>query len=208
MNAPMTSTERVRLARWVNRVEETAISLMELLLSPPDPMPRRPTIDPELVDLLTSYTFEQDDVVSVDYDANARFLKLGNGNQVANKRRAMAATNRAFEGAEILDNRTIKLPDFGVCHLAAYTHPKGAMISTPAMGEGSYGAEDWHSRDNLVLFRDAGDGRCIVYVCPIAPLFDLRTIGHHGVTWDNIQKTAIFTKVLSSSHLLHEEASA
>jgi hypothetical protein len=208
MNQPMTSTERVRLARWVNKVEETADALLELLSSPPEPLPRRPLIHPELVDLLASYTFEQDDVLSVDYDPSVRFLKLGNGNQVMNKRRALAATKRVLDGAEVLDNRTIKLPRFGICHFAAYTHPKGAMISTPAMEDRSFGAADWHSRDNLVLFRDAGDGRCIIYICPVAPLFDLRTIGHHGVTWDNVQKTAVFTKVISSSHALRDEASA
>lgn len=205
MSNPMSSSERVRLSRWVNKVEETADILLELLNTPPDPLPRQPVIDPELVDLLSKYTFEQDQVLTSDYDPNARFLRLGNGNQVSNKRRALACAIQVLSGAEVLDNRTISIPNFGVSHFAAYTHHKGAMISTPGSEDNRYGAADWHSREHLVLFRDAGDGRCIIYICPIEPLFALRNIGHHGVTWDRIEKTAKFTKVISSSHALRDE---
>jgi hypothetical protein len=208
MNAAMSSNERVRLARWVNKVEETADILLDLLKSPPDPLPRQPVIDPELVDLLASYTFEQDQVLASDYDPEARFLKLGNGNQVFNKKRALACAVRVLEGAEVRDKRTISVPGFGLCHFAAYTHLKGAMISTPGHEDNSYGAADWHSRDHLMLFRDAGDGRCIIYISPIEPLFALRNIGHHGVTWDRIAETAKFMKVISSSYALEAEEKA
>ena len=196
-SSPMSGAERVRRSRWVNRVEETADTLLELLRDAPDPLPRVPEIDPALWEELSKFTIEtQDDQGEEDYP-KVRFLELGNGHQVANKRRAIDAVAKLF-GAKKLDRNTIEFGDWGVCHFASYTHPKGAMISTPNRDDNEYGKAEWHQRDHIALFRDVGDGRCMLYISDIEPLFGLRTIGHHGVTWDNVRKVARVVKVVAS----------
>ena len=122
-----------------------------------------------------------------------RVLKLGNGNQVRNKKLAMEFITKHFD-AEIIDKKTVRTKDWGLCHVSAYTHPKGAMISTPSSKDQNYGGVDWHKNDHVILFRDIGDGRCIIYICKIEPLFEHRTIGHHGVLWENIGKIASYTE--------------
>lgn len=200
----MSSAERVRLSRWVNKVEEVADNLLNLLQTGPNPLPRTPIIDPELLHRISLFTLEQDDVISENYP-KVRFLKLGNGNQHSNKRRAIACVVQVLEDSKIIDHRTIEVPRWGKCHFAAYTHAKGAMISTPNREDNDYGSADWHSRDHICMFRDTGDGRCIVYIANIKPLFEMRTIGHHGVTWEAVQKIAKFSKVISSKDALASE---
>lgn len=203
--AAMSSSERVRLSRWVNKVEAAADDLLDLLQTGPDPLPRNPVIDPELLDRLALFNLDQDDASEEDYP-RVRFLKLGNGNQVSNKRRALASAIHFLKGAKAIDQRTIELPDWGTCHFSAFTHPKGAMISNPKKEDSSYGSADWHKRDHIVMFRDVGDGRCIVYICDIKPLFDMRTIGHGGVKWEAISRIAKHTEIISSSDALKAEA--
>jgi len=200
----MTSAERVALSRWVNKVEAAADELLNLLVTAPQPLPRAPVIHPELVDRLAQFNLDQDDQQEEDFPP-MRFLKLGNGNQVVNKRRALACTLRFMDGAKRIDRRTIELPEFGTCHFSAYTHPKGAMISTPNREDDSFGSVDWHSRDHIILFRDVGDGRCIIYISEIEPLFALRTIGQHGVTWDAVSGASKKAVVLSSKDALDGE---
>ncbi len=72
------------------------------------------------------------------------------------------------------------------------------MISTPDRDDNEFGSADWHTRDNIMMFRDFGDGRCIVYISPIKPLFGLRTIGYHGVTWENVLRTCSFKRVFKT----------
>lgn len=200
----MSAAERVRLSRWVNRVEATADELLELLETGPRPLPRKPVLDPKLVDMLASLTLDQDDPDEADYP-RVRFLTPGNGNQVRNKRRAMLCALRVLNAARQVDHRTIRLPRWGTCHFAAYTHAKGAMISSTRREDNSYGSANWHKRDHIVMFRDAGDGRCIVYICAIEPLFERRTIGHHGVRWEDVEKLAELSKVIASKDALAAE---
>jgi hypothetical protein len=127
------------------------------------------------------------------------FLMKGNGHQAANKKKALDFVVDHLEGVTEVDERTVYFPPYGTCHFAAYTDPLGAMISTPDRDDNDYGSGDWHGRDNIMMFRDFGDGRCIIYVCPIEPLFGLRTIGYHGVKWPDVLKTATFTKVFKTS---------
>lgn len=202
----MSAAERVRLSRWVNKVEAAADDLLELLETGPRPLPRKPVLDPKLVDMLAELTIEQDDPVIADYP-RIRFLRPGNGNQVSNKRRAMHCALRFLTGAHQVDHRTIRLPKWGTCHFAAYTHAKGAMISSTKREDNQYGSADWHKRDHIVMFRDAGDGRCIVYICSIEPLFERRTIGHHGVRWEAVEELARRIKVIASTDALATEQS-
>jgi hypothetical protein len=123
------------------------------------------------------------------------FLQKGNGHQVANRRKALAFAADHLAGLTVLDERTVSFPPYGTCHFAAYTDGKGAMISTPDREDNAFGSVEWHGRDAIMMFRDFGDGRCIVYVCPINPLFEKRTIGFHGVTWENVLALATFKQV-------------
>lgn len=123
------------------------------------------------------------------------FLTKGNGHQQANRRKALTYVLGHIGGVSPVDERTVDFPPYGRCHFSAYTDTEGAMISTPGRGDEKYGSADWHSRDHIMMFRDFGDGRCMIYVCPIKPLFDERTIGHHGVRWPDIQKHAALKEV-------------
>ena len=196
-DSAMSSAERVRRSRWVNRVEEAADLLLEMLRNAPEPLPRNPIIDPALGDELAKITIgTQDDQSTEDYPV-IRFLDLGNGHQITNKRRAIAAVVKLL-GAKQIDRNSVDYGEWGLCHFASYTHPKGAMISTPGREDNEYGQAEWHSKDHIMLFRDVGDGRCIVYVSKIKPLFELRTIGHHGVTWENVRKVASNFQIIAS----------
>ena len=119
-------------------------------------------------------------------------MQKGNGHQRPNRRKAFDYVLGQFEGTSRIDERTIDFPPYGICHFAAYTQQQGAMISTPNSADGTFGGAEWHKRDNLAMFRDRGDGRCVLYVSPIAPLFDNQTIGHHGVRWADVERLAVF----------------
>ena len=123
------------------------------------------------------------------------FLQKGNGHQLNNRSKALKFVLENLAGTVAIDERTVSFEPYGICHFAAYTDPNGAMISTPARDDNEFGSADWHSRDNIMMFRDFGDGRVMVYVSPIRPLFSLRTIGYHGVTWADVLKTSVFTQV-------------
>jgi hypothetical protein len=123
------------------------------------------------------------------------FLQKGNGHQIANRRKAMQFAAEHLPGLEIVDDQTVRLPPYGVCRFSAYTNPDGAMISTPERDDNQFGSQPWHLLDRLMLFRDFGDGRVIIYVCPIKPLFEKRTIGHHGVRWEDVLTVAEFKPV-------------
>jgi hypothetical protein len=125
----------------------------------------------------------------------AAFLIRGNGHQNANRRKALEYVVGNVEGVSAVDERTVNFPSYGRCHFAAYTDPVGAMISTPNRNDGEFGSVEWHRRDAIMMFRDFGDGRCIIYVCPIAPLFGARTIGHHGVRWEDVLRLSSFKHV-------------
>lgn len=196
---PMTSAERVQRARWANKVEDTAFKLLDLLMESPEPLPRRPEIPSELLELLKPYSVKGDleKVKEIEVEeVSDRILYLGNGNQHRNKKVAMQFLVSYFDASQV-DSKTIKTSEYGSCHVSAYTHAKGAMISTPNRDDQNYGGAEWHKNDHLILFRDVGDGRCIVYINEIEPLFARRTIGHHGVTWLDIEELAKSYRVLT-----------
>lgn len=123
------------------------------------------------------------------------FLAKGNGHQIANRRKALEFVDQHLQGLVVLDQRTIHLAPYGDCHFAAYTDQLGAMISTPDRDDNAFGSADWHARDRIMMFHDFGDGRVGVFICPIAPLFQKRTIGHHGVRWPDVIQLAEFKQV-------------
>ena len=123
------------------------------------------------------------------------FLTKGNGHQLANRRKAMEFVLANLAGVSQVDERSVEFAPYGICHFAAYTDQLGAMISTPERNDNEFGSADWHARENIMMFRDFGDGRCIIYVSPIRPLFGLRTIGYHGVKWPDVLKTSVFKQV-------------
>ena len=85
-----------------------------------------------------------------------------------------------FKSAKVLDKTTIQIPNWGKCHISAYTHKKGAMISSPHREDQGFAGVPWHNDDHILMFRDIGDGRCIIYINKIEPLFNYRTIGQQG----------------------------
>lgn len=194
----MSAAERVRLSRWVNKVEGLGDELLALLEQAPDPLPREPVFSPELVERLSVFV-ARDEIDDLEAFPPVRFLRLGNGNQHSNRERAMIACASLVPGVTALNQSTVVWPGFGHCHFSAYTHLRGAMISSTRSADRSFGGEEWHSKGKMVLFRDAGDGRCIVYVCPIEPLFGKRTIGHHGVRWEDVEQLALKAVSLSSA---------
>jgi hypothetical protein len=119
------------------------------------------------------------------------FLQKGNGHQTANRKKALDFVASQLSDLRVVDEHTVEYPPYGICHFAAYTDLKGAMISTPERDDNTFGSMEWHKRDNIVMFRDTGeDGRCILYICPIQPLFEKRTIGYHGVKWEDVRAIA------------------
>jgi hypothetical protein len=125
------------------------------------------------------------------------FLKKGNGHQIENRRRALAFTLANLDGVERIDESTVVFPPYGTCRFSAYADANGAMISTPYREDNEFGSVDWHHLGRIMMFRDFVDGtnRVMIYVCPIKPLFGLRTIGAHGVKWPDVDKVAEFKKV-------------
>lgn len=73
------------------------------------------------------------------------------------------------------------------------------MISTPDRDDNEFGKAEWHSRDRIMMFRDYGDGRVAIFVCPIKPLFYKRSIGHHGVRWEDVLSLADMKQVFRVS---------
>lgn len=199
---PMTSAERVKRSRWVNSVENTAFRLLELLDEAPEQLPRKPGIPTELITKLQPYITDDTAPNSLPAANGPRVLKLGNGNQHRNKQLAMSYISKHFPGSKILGKGTINIPDWGNCHISAYSHPRGAMISTPYREDQSYGGVAWHNNDHILLFRDIGDGKCVIYINEIEPLFDHRTIGQHGVLWKKISELAEYNEVLPSEEVL------
>ena len=202
----MTSAERIQRSRWINKFEETAVRLLDIVNEAPVNLTRQPDIPAELVQKLipfinTNITAAQDKIRTVT--AAKRFLKLGNGNQVNNKKKALAYVAHHIN-AEILDKRTLKTRDWGRCHFSAYTHATGAMISTPNSEDQNYGGKDWHNNDHIILFRELTDGRCMMYVSEIKPLFDKRSIGHHGVRWEDIDQLELHSEVMQTSDVISE----
>ena len=204
---PMTSAERVRRARWVNRFEETAFKLLDLLNEVPDPLPRKPAIPNDLIEKLRPFisTSKQPPMRKSEMGQTAvRVLKPGNGNQVRNKKLAMQFIAKHLNAETIDPKETVRTANWGLCHVSAYTDPKSAMISTPKKDDQIYGGADWHKNDHKILFRDVGDGRCIIYICKIERLFDSPEKKRNGVTWENIEKLSSHTEVLKSEEVLKE----
>lgn len=202
---PMTSTERVRRARWVNRFEETAFKLLDILNEVPEPLPRQPVIPSELVEKLhpfiqigNRHKNKKEEVKN----SVTRVLIRGNGNQVKNKNKALQFISKHLK-AEIIDKKTVLSEEWGSCQVAAYTDLKGAMISTPNGEDNNFGDALWHDNDHVIMFRDTGDGRCIIYISKIKPLFSHRKIGHHGVLWKDIEELSSHVEVLNSQDVLN-----
>lgn len=82
--------------------------------------------------------------------------------------------------------------------MAAYTHHRAAMVSSTRREDSSYGSVGWHNRDYICLFREDGEGSCIVYICDIEELLGERKDGRHGVLWSNVEKIAQYKKRLPS----------
>lgn len=120
------------------------------------------------------------------------FLTPGKGNQHRNRDKARAFV-AAYLGIDTINHNTVVMQPFGACHFGAFTHRLGPMIKAENSRE--YGMAKWHKRQYMMLFRDCGDS-CVLYVCPVAPLFKCRNIGHYGIGWEDVEKLAEFKKTV------------
>jgi hypothetical protein len=201
--APLSSTERVQKSRWINKVVKTSIELESLLDNPPKGLAltseQKPKIPSSLLVKIAPYIDNSGD--NIMKTSAVRVLKLGNGNQVRNKKIAMKYVIYHLN-AEMINNKTIDTDKWGTCHVSAYTHEKGAMVSTPNRSDNEYGDAEWHYNDHIVMFRDVGNGTCKIYINDIKPLLENLTIGKGGVTWENVEKFSKKIDVIDSQSIL------
>ena len=126
--------------------------------------------------------------------------------RIANKSIALSIAAKFFNG-HIVDKASIETPDWGLCHVAAYTDLKGAMIATTE-SDVQYGEAPWHSKGRIVMVREhpkmtKSPARITIYVCEIEDLFKNKSVGHSGVKWEDVSKVSLFKKTLPSSELKH-----
>jgi len=124
--------------------------------------------------------------------------------RAANKARAIELATEFFNG-QVLDKSTIETPDWGACHVAAYTDLDGAMIAT-TKSDVQFGDAEWHSKGRIILVREHPNkgntpARITFYVCEIRDLFEHKTIGYGGVKWPDVAKVQLFSKTLPSEEL-------
>ena len=136
---------------------------------------------------------------------NARDYVLFNPTKrLSNKALALRIAADHFEGQSI-DSSTLETPEWGRCHVAAYTDTLGAMIAT-TNSRGTYGDEEWHSKGRIIMVREQprkmrSPARVTIYVLDIEPLFNLITIGRSGIRWSDISKNKLYSQTLIASEL-------
>jgi len=206
---PLTASERVRKSRWINKVEQTAVDLEQLLIDLPTGVlegKSKPKISSTLLSAVAPYIVsEQMNARKVKEITMTRALKTGNGNQIRNRRFAMEFALEHFD-ADFIDESSIATRDWGTCRVAAFTDPKGAMIAAPNK-QLKFGDRDWHHCDHLILIRDVGNGECRVFINKIKDLFENISIGKGGVIWDDVERLSIKNETVNAQTILdvHDE---
>ncbi|MBT6012363.1 MAG: hypothetical protein HOG80_13390 [Candidatus Marinimicrobia bacterium] len=201
---PLTAAERVRKSRWMNKVEQTAVDLEQLLIEPPRGAlegKSKPRIFSTLLSEIAPYIVSNHTDTGNMVDSKiVRAFKMGNGNQIQNRRSAVQFALRYFN-AELIDESSISTEDWGVCRVAAFTDLKGAMIAAPNK-QPMFGASDWHKNDHFILIRDLGNGECRLYINKIKELFKNISIGKGGVTWDDVEDLSVMSKTVKAQDIV------
>lgn len=115
-------------------------------------------------------------------------------------------------GGEKVDGSTVDTPDWGVCHVAAYTDTISALVAASSTTV-KFGEVDWHSRGRMILVREQprksrSSARLTIYVNDIEPLFGRITVGLGGVKWTGVSALKLYSKTFDSEILAEELAEA
>ena len=126
--------------------------------------------------------------------------------RVANKASAVTLALHHFNGSPV-DKATIDTPDWGRCHVAAYTDLRGAMIATTET-DVKFGDVEWHDKGRIIMVREQpkkhpSPARLTFYVCEIEDLFQEKSVKNSGVKWSDVSKRKLYGKTMYSSDLEH-----
>ncbi len=124
--------------------------------------------------------------------------------RAANKAIAVEKAAEFFKG-KVLDKSTVETPDWGICHVAAYTDRIGAMVGN-AKGDIKFGDVDWHEKGRIIMVRElprSGNtpARITFYVCEIEALFAVKNVGASGIKWSDVGASKLFSQRMYSSDL-------
>ena len=125
--------------------------------------------------------------------------------RAANKSIALKIAAKFFDG-EIIDKATVSTPEWGTCHVAAYTDTSGAMIATTDT-DVQFGEAEWHAKERIIMVREhpkkhPTPASITIYVCKIEDLFEVKSVGHSGVKWADVGKVKLFGKTVASESFL------
>lgn len=136
---------------------------------------------------------------------NARDYVLFNPTKkVANKEMAVKIVLHHLGGEEN-DKSTITVPEWGTCHIVAYTDTVGATVgSTSTLVK--YGDLEWHAKKRIVMVREqprkgSSIARITIYICEIEDLFNKIPEGKAGVKWTDVSSCKMYSKTMSSDEL-------
>ena len=136
---------------------------------------------------------------------NARDYVLFNPTKkVANKEMAVKIVLHHLGGEEN-DKSTVTVPEWGTCHIVAYTDTVGATVgSTSTLVK--YGDLDWHAKKRIVMVREqprkgSSIARITIYICEIEDLFNKIPEGKAGVKWTDVSSCKMYSKTMSSDEL-------
>ena len=131
--------------------------------------------------------------------------------RAANKALAVRLALHHLGGTKV-DASTIETPDWGVCHIAAYTDTLSALVAASSTTV-KFGEVDWHSKGRMILVREQprksrSPARLTIYVNDIEPLFGRITVGLGGVKWTGVSKLKLYSKTFDSMALEEDLAEA
>ncbi len=131
--------------------------------------------------------------------------------RAANKELAIKLVLHHLGGSK-LDGSTVETPDWGVCHVAAYTDTQSALVAASSTNV-KFGEVDWHAKGRMILVREQpkkarSPARLTIYVNDVEPLFGRITVGLGGVKWTGVSKLKLYSKTFDSLELAETLAEA
>lgn len=131
--------------------------------------------------------------------------------RAANKELALKLATFHLGGAKV-DGSTVETPDWGICHVAAYTDTISALVAASSTTV-KFGEVEWHNKGRMILVREQprksrSTARLTIYVNDIEPLFGRITVGLGGVKWTGVSKLKLYSKTFDSEDLAEQIAAA
>lgn len=136
---------------------------------------------------------------------NARDYVLFNPTKkVANKEMAVKIVLHHLGGEET-DKTTVTVPEWGTCHIAAYTDTVGATVGSTST-QVKFGDLEWHAKERIIMVREqprkgSSIARITIYICQIEDLFNKIPEGKAAVKWTDVSSCKHYSKVMSSAEL-------